>query len=272
MYQVRISSDWPELAENNQFSKLKYALVDYKEGVYINSMPLALCRDFFNDVMYVQHSEERSLGKVYGFKWKYSPTLRQQIKSGRVMMFITTSNPDITMSSINKIEDELGFSNTTIDYRINFVDSLVSTSTHLYDYSAMLSIPSEWFTGGFMLSYFTQLLRFSWYGGDTLADSLINAAGQEAESDFIDVMKSGQIQIALTNWKDIFGTVPLYSREVHLSYGNEAIDEHNMLIHNGSGILSMYKGLSGGYGVEPAIKKYVERLNVVIAEIDKEVS
>lgn len=251
------------LNEDSQAVELRFSL-GFREsnGTLVNLMPWVLCRDYFNDVIYVQKSGDRDQFYQYGFYWDYHEELNRQWRTGPAYLLLTCTNTKVLDTIYNNrrvlrsLDVKAGFKRTIAAKEKDFdVDG--SIGQYHGKYILVLKIDSQWLHNSVMMSLYTLIVRMlgvADYKSNyvdykhfiyTMYTSM-GFAEDNADWGLIrDVLKNPwHLDLLLENHTKIFsgGGVP-YSRSQHEENADDW-DEFENNIHNNSGIQSFFHGLN----------------------------
>lgn len=260
------------LTEVHQSTYSKFAIIRQSGShVYENSMPFVKCRDYFNDIMYVQYSEAQELGSIYGFKWEWSTHLDDDIRKHKLVRMAFTCDSNyldskgrLDLSRLNTLEKEMRIRQTkaVLPDQVVFLDDQQDVGAHRYIF--VLEISPTWFSNAFMLSAFTQLVRMLHYKGDTFPEMAIAAANQSStDESFRSVLTSDDFYALIRHSSKIIGK--FVAQDIDESTISDCDDELVEYVHNGSGMYSMIQGIKG-HGLEPALSTWVTKFNIFKAK------
>ena len=275
MYKVNVQScNHSNLCEAGQSSKSRWAVMLKGEAeVWENVMPLIMCRDYFNDFLYVQHSEAQELGSIFGFHWKYDQKINDQIMKGDFVPLLfnyteQSKHSFTNWSALHAIEDSLEFRKTKV------VDvELEDSWGNGYAEYKVLEVDPQWFSNSIMLSLYTMLVRFLDYEGNTYQEIMPNVKGTDKsftrifdeEEDFTN------LTIMLNNWEAILGFYEAQHIDNETDLGDGKIGGSSLVsfIHDGSGIKSMLNAFKNLTGCEPAVREWAETFHNIKKKLNK---
>ena len=274
MYKVNVKScSHSNLCEAGQSSKSRWAVMLEKEGVWENVMPLIMCRDYFNDFLYVQHSEAQEINSIYGFHWEYNQKINDQIMKGDFvpLLFNYTGQSKHSFTdwdALHAVEDSLEFRKTKV------VDvELEDSWGNGYKEYKVLEVDPQWFSNSIMLSLYTMLVRFLDYEGNTYQEIMPNVAGTDTSFQriFDDKEDFSNLTIMLNNWEAILGFYEAQHIDKETDLGDGEIGNSNLVsfIHNGSGIKSMLNAFKNLAGCEPAVREWAETFHEIKKKLNK---
>lgn len=265
-----VNIDQARLSENDQRVFMQFAIAKKQGDYFVNKTPLVVCRDYFSDVIYIQHNELEDFPEVYGFKWKYQSWLSRQINNNKYTdMFIVVgggyyAKVVCNINLLMRVEKYLGFSQTM--YKeitpVPYKGMISSNKIFLH-----VRVPTEWWGNSLLISLYTFLWRLSAHDVtlsplDSLDETFTYLMSAIAGSD-LGILKSltytkGSFQFFLDNWKSIIGKngQPMDIEE-YTEHANEGgWSPYKYAIHNGSGIQSFFNGIRRPSVSEPAIREW----------------
>lgn len=257
------------LNQDGQTTYMEFALLAEAEaGEYINVTPLMRCRDYFNDIVYIQYTKMEDFPRTYGFTWKYQEWLSKQIKEEEYTDMLVLVDPknkqiDINFKLINRLEKRLGFSPTTYeDIKYSSWDDI-----RYIDLRALLvKVPVDWWANSPLLSLYTLLWRL--IGGHTLPEEdlpleevlslLKDSCAGTTDLGLIKNLLANKEHLTyfLDNWRSFIGYTPQPFIKGDEEDDADEEERLSLMIHNGTGIQSMIVGMSMPDCAEPAVKPW----------------
>lgn len=252
------------LNEDHQAVDIRFSLGIRENGSIRNLMPWIMCRDYFNDVIYVQKSRDEQHFHQYGFGWDYNEELNTQWSNGPAYLLLTCKDNKVldrvyqNRKVLRSLDKKVGFKRTIITKESDYICEDDAGWHHVHGkYLLLFKIDSRWFHNSVMMSLYTLIVRMLAAAPATTRymDYTHFIWAMRAHKPFArdnsdwglikDILKNPwHLDIVLENHKTIFsgGGVP-YSRDQHDEL-EEEWDDFEEKIHNYSGIQSFFHGLT----------------------------
>ncbi len=150
------------LTENGQTKLIRFALLQKISGdLYKNIMPMVKCRDYFNDIVYEQATKGQFTFSIYGFRWKFSPSIYKQQQEGNdLKMLMSSPVIQYNMFLLEQFCKETNLPLPQIEEcEVTEGDCKPSYDCKYY----IVTFNSIFLNNGPLMSLFTLLLRCSFY-------------------------------------------------------------------------------------------------------------
>lgn len=251
------------LTENGQTSKSNFAVIGKDGDNWQTLCPLVRCRDYFNDMMFVQHSDERQLSPIYGWEWEFSQELDDMIhKEAFVPMLLNyTQKQGLSWrnwNALHTLEEFLGFNATNV---VDVETLVVDEDQYKQAEWLVLEADPRWYSSSVMLSLYTMCIRLLDTVGDTYEEIVKKDLGTDSNFSGLFEGETGEdIKLLLANWETIIGK--------NIAQGCVGEDDGEGdapnvdRVHNGSGIKSMMYGLTSN-SPEPSIKQWADNFKML---------
>ena len=118
MLQVKLNDlHQSHLVEAGQSTASKFALMTQNpESVMENLCPLIQCRDYFNDMLFVQYHDEHKLGKIHGWHWEYHQQFHEELITNEYIYLLFNYDADQykSFNALFELEEEMGMKKTEV--------------------------------------------------------------------------------------------------------------------------------------------------------------
>lgn len=259
------------LNEDPQYIFMLFGLLKKEGNDYVNCTPLMKCRDYLNDVIYIQYHKLTNFPKTYGFEWKYEAWLEKKFSSKYTdVVFVVNEGVLINIKKnfllINRLEAKLGFPLTKfyIKTDIKCFNDTWKTNKFLH-----VKVPSNWWANSILMSLYTLFWRLIGYNNlkdhdssiSSILKNLKHTCGNSDQGIITDIIKNEKkFWYLIENWKDIIGYAP---QPITPEADDIDMETFKYTIHNGSGIQSFIQGLTRPEHAEPAVREWCKKLNEV---------
>lgn len=257
------------LAEEGQQAQIKFAVCMPEGNTLVNITPWIKCRDFFNEMIYIQQAKYQEELHIYGFHWEYNNELQKLMNNDGIV--------HVALGVAEK-EKEAWEKNmyllTLADKAIGAEPTGIEIIEHVYDgynlnYKTFyhLKMDSKWFSNSVMFSMFTFFIRlFCNPNLEAKEDLLLTLYSAASSTEFVKanygdgnllrqtVKNTAKFEYFLKHWEELTGFQP---QPIDDSCTGSLVGK----LHNGSGIASMMHGIDCVElsNVADAVKPWVEK-------------
>jgi len=168
MYKVTITGKRSDLNEARNFG-LGFALCKRNsENEFTTAHTISTCKDYLNDVVYVENLDHKAHINVYGLDYKFTGIFEKQ---GTGYLFVQPQEHKSQNTDSTHYYD-IDFENKNITKQIPFIVDVINSFENKLEFKTktswyptehtggfMLHVPAEWLDSPYMVSLYSLLIR-----------------------------------------------------------------------------------------------------------------